>query len=593
MLNPKKITVMKQRIFSLLFLMTIATLGAWAAGTYTVKKTMGTFTQDDTGIGLPKTYSESDIADVVKGAYPAYNDANYRVIFTKILADASYTELAVSGDGIELKAPFKYTAKYFLDVTIEKNDGGSWVTETTLTPVLQFDLYHETHTFDVAWTYNTTDHWHNCTIADSKCTATDGEKSKAAHIFDDGATDATYYTCSVCGYIDGDRKSVIVKHVHKFAATWEENDTHHWHQCTVFGCSLDYNNLTADQKTAASYGVHEYGVSSEGDAYHTCKVCGHIDATRQGETTAHTHSYGSWLWDKSQHWKACENTVGGCSAPKSDNAAHTYGSTGADRWTCSVCGYTSPERETAAKNADEAAKTLSWGWDYEIPFDFNTTSVKNDRKMNSEQYYTTFLPYDLKLKNMKIFYIEQSSDKLVGFKEQSISQLPALQAAVVLAETTSTPLSCGETKVHKTIDITDRGAIEGAHTGSDKHTIFGSLKYLKEGDAEDLYIMQGATTEFPMGTFKQITDNQGAYDNADMEKRYCVLPMRAYLKASAAPSREILGVQIHGLDGSTTAVERLIIDADDEVKIFDLQGRQVKSPRKGGLYIINGKKQIF
>ena len=45
-------------------------------------------------------------------------------------------------------------------------------------------------------------------------------------------------------------------------------------------------------------------------------------------------------------------------------------------------------------------------------------------------------------------------------------------------------------------------------------------------------------------------------------------------------------------DGST-----IIYDVENDVQtvdyIYDLQGRRVLEPQKGGLYIINGKKVIF
>lgn len=62
--------------------------------------------------------------------------------------------------------------------------------------------YSHTHSFSSAWTYDSTNHWHNCT----GCTEISG---KAAHSFNSGIVTAepTYYdvgiktyTCTVCGY---------------------------------------------------------------------------------------------------------------------------------------------------------------------------------------------------------------------------------------------------------------------------------------------------------------------------------------------------------------------------------------------------------
>ena len=62
----------------------------------------------------------------------------------------------------------------------------------------------------------------------------------------------------------------------------------------------------------------------------------------------------------------------------------------------------------------------------------------------------------------------------------------------------------------------------------------------------------------------------------------CVLPMRSYIVASGAPAR-LFSTFIGN-------VENIEIDADDKADIYDLQGRKVKNPQRGSIYIVNGKK---
>jgi hypothetical protein len=45
--------------------------------------------------------------------------------------------------------------------------------------------------------------------------------------------------------------------------------------------------------------------------------------------------------------------------------------------------------------------------------------------------------------------------------------------------------------------------------------------------------------------------------------------------------------------GETTGVETITPAQQREDVIIDLSGRRVKQPVKGGVYIVNGKKQIF
>lgn len=74
-------------------------------------------------------------------------------------------------------------------------------------------------------------------------------------------------------------------------------------------------------------------------------------------------------------------------------------------------------------------------------------------------------------------------------------------------------------------------------------------------------------------------------------KNLTVLPYRAYFK-SANASKSALNIYISG----TTGVEMISsneIDGFENEAIFDLSGRKVAEPRKGNVYIKNGKKIMF
>ena len=45
--------------------------------------------------------------------------------------------------------------------------------------------------------------------------------------------------------------------------------------------------------------------------------------------------------------------------------------------------------------------------------------------------------------------------------------------------------------------------------------------------------------------------------------------------------------------GETTGIEEVVPSQQREDVIFDLSGRRVKQPVKGGVYIVNGKKRIL
>jgi hypothetical protein len=440
------------------------------------------------------------------------------------------------------------------------------------------------------------------------------------HQFDQDATDDTYYTCSICGYIDEERKA-HAPHVHEFAEAWSTNETHHYHECigTQGECTLKYDGT--DNEALEKYEEHTYGASQEGAKYYTCQTCGYINTERKN--AAHTHAYGDWQHDNVQHWKECtaadngNELAGPCTEPKGSVGYHEYASADNaatpedDRALCSVCGWYNEARKTAIDNAAEAANVQSWCWDYEIPFNFEAT-VQNDRRFNAEQCYTIFLPYALELNGLKAYAIEQHNDNILGFKEQAVTELPHLTPFVVKSETTGNPLSSAMTTVYATLLsadqadwmtadeksalLPDRGYAAdqpSIHSTGGRLHMLGTLRYLVGNEANGRYIMQGKDAKHPNGVFKLISDtdeDNAGYDKVD--NRACILPMRAHIETLGGDSREFLGVRLIKADGSVTTIDRLVINAEDNT-VYDLQGRRVQNPRKGSLYIIGGRKVMY
>lgn len=89
------------------------------------------------------------------------------------------------------------------------------------------------------------------------------------------------------------------------------------------------------------------------------------------------------------------------------------------------------------------------------------------------------------------------------------------------------------------------------------------------------------------------------YDNGEttwgkMADGYSLKPFRFYLTIEGGVdmySNAQMSIVVRGEDGTTGVDE--IAGENGETVIFDLQGRRVLEPQKGGLYIVNGKKVIF
>ena len=101
-----------------------------------------------------------------------------------------------------------------------------------------------------------------------------------------------------------------------------KDDTNHWHECTDASCTDKAGSI----KDKA---VHVY----DNDADTTCNICGYV-RTITPPTPSHTHTYGAWVSDDTNHWHEC--TDASCSSIK-DKAVHVYDNDMDD--TCNVCGY--------------------------------------------------------------------------------------------------------------------------------------------------------------------------------------------------------------------------------------------------------------
>ena len=605
---------MKQKIFSLLLLMAATTLGAWAADTYKIHLAyvLGNnhSEKDITGVDLTSEYTipEADIIELIRNAAPEEKYKSYETIILGLFSIQGYpgsypsVKLNNTNDDIVIEKSTHDIMNDYLRETYQfnvpfsaKETSSSDVEEVTTGSVLTVTVYHETHEADGTYVNtHATHHWQGCKTVYGKCelpdAATDpsGYPEYAAHTYGENPALESYYTCTLCGFVNNDRKPA---HSHNYATAWTTNETNHWHECqNVVGI------CTAPKKDDAA---HVYGTNQEGPAYYTCKVCDYVNSTRQSE--GHTHDYSSdWTKDDTDHWHVCIATTGACLEPINDKGTHIYAAvddpattTVDERYTCSTCGYVDLARK-AAIEANEANKNNpAWSWTYDIPFAFNATNVTNDRKLNAlsannkQQGYTVCLPYEITLPStVEVYTLTASKDNQVGFVKTATNKLAPLTPYLIIPSISGQLLNAPDATIVETsqalVDAND--VTSAAVSGQQKYTLKGSISYKSGDDAaaettKSYYILQGENK------WGKLTG--GNY--LDVDNPACILPLRAYLvTAGAAPAR------LFSIFDEATGISReIVVDADSTPVIYDLQGRKVSNPQRGGLYIINGKKMIM
>ena len=161
------------------------------------------------------------------------------------------------------------------------------------------------HSYKTEWSKDSTKHWHECSVCGNK-------KDEAAHTPGAAATETTPQTCTTCGYVIKE----AIGHVHSYtekntdakylksaatctakavyyyscscgekgtetfesgetlAHTWEtkwaNNDSKHWHECTVCKTKGDEADHAFEWKIDKEATVTEAGAKHE-----ECKVCGY------------------------------------------------------------------------------------------------------------------------------------------------------------------------------------------------------------------------------------------------------------------------------------------------------------------------------
>ena len=251
--------------------------------------------------------------------------------------------------------------------------------------------------------------------------------------------------------------------------------------------------------------------------------------------------------------------------------------TGTDQYYCNTLKIY--DDVNAVQTGFDNATAAQWG--FMNPYEFTAEKVVNTRVLNAEangkqQGYSTCLPYALPVTDaFKAYTLEASKDNVVGFTEVTGTLAPMTPYMLI-------PAASGEllSTTNATIVKTYNGATAAyeapasltktstALSGQAQYTIKGTMQYLS--GTTSMYIMQ-ANNVWNQAT---ASDWPGP----------CVLPMRVYIEASGAAPARLFSTFVEKIDNGKWTMD------NEAGAIYDLQGRKVKNPQRGSIYIVNGQK---
>lgn len=206
--------------------------------------------------------------------------------------------------------------------------------------------------------------------------------------------------------------------------------------------------------------------------------------------------------------------------------------------------------------------------------DFNTANantfadVSYTRTISEGKYGTIILPFApdaASIENYAFYELVESGEGYMKFDEvaQPIANTPYIYT-----------LREGKENV----------AITGGET-----TISSNIETPVVSEWETIGSLSKQTIDTSNGNYYALSATNNEINR--ITKNLTVLPYRAYFK-SANASKSALNIYISGTTG-VKEISSSEIDGFENGGIFDLSGRKVAEPRKGNVYIKNGKKIMF
>jgi hypothetical protein len=233
------------------------------------------------------------------------------------------------------------------------------------------------------------------------------------------------------------------------------------------------------------------------------------------------------------------------------------------------------------------------GWDYTVPYAFQTKTVENSRTLpKSDAPYTVCVPYTMDIPyGCKAYTLSDREGSQLVFKEIT-GQMEAMQPYLVKVFEEGLDAQSPDAKLNSTIaqEIPSSGGNTfGRQVDGYGYSLRGTFDMIDNQTAHELsaYVLKSDGKWYLVG------------NDTEAHRKAYIPAYRAYLLLSGGNRAASLDMELEDAENeNATAIEEpeietvKTIDRDGTEQIFDFSGRKLQRIPEHGIYIKNGRKYI-
>ena len=240
--------------------------------------------------------------------------------------------------------------------------------------------------------------------------------------------------------------------------------------------------------------------------------------------------------------------------------------------------------------------TLEDGVEYENNTDEDMSQITYTRTLNNTEWNALYLPFEIPVSQLTDKYEVAYINAIHSYDEDDNGEIDCMSMEVI--------------KLREGTLHANHPYLIKARTAEAKQmsiTVENTMLYKAESRTLDC---SSVYTKFEItGIYEKMTSEQlagcyalsgGSWKN--LTSGSTLNPFRLYLRVSSREGSPVklseaamarIGIHVQGEETATSVEERLMQKQHKADAVYDLSGRRVTNPKKGQIYIVNGKKRMY